>query len=268
MRIDLHLHTSCSDGSWEPVAVAAEVARRRLVAWSITDHDTCAAWPQIRDCPGAICGVEVSTRFEGRDVHILGLGVDPEAAELAELLRHNRAERRSKVNRIVAHLQQAHGLSIALDQHDDTVVTRSHVAQRLYADGIVPDFRAAFERYLGDGALDALEPADFASVADAAAAIRSAGGVALLAHPALCGGIDVIERLASGLDGIELKHPSHASTLVDMLETLAKKRNWLVSSGSDCHQPPGRIGAYRLSRGQVMPLLQRVGWRDPVFESG
>ena len=114
MKLDLHAHTTASDGWWHPTRLAEEAQRRRLVAWAITDHDTIAGWQRVAEAPGLICGCEFSTTGDGREVHLVGLGFDPEDASLAAIMARHRALRERRAEAILDHVASLRGKRLDL----------------------------------------------------------------------------------------------------------------------------------------------------------
>ena len=135
MRIDLHMHTTVSDGGRPIADQAAICGQRRLALWAITDHDSCAAWPQIADLPGVLCGVEATAWAAAREVHIVGLGIDPDQVALVSLLRSIRAARWHRMIQLTDWLRsKQRGWDLVPDRlradgatDVDSVVTRSHL---------------------------------------------------------------------------------------------------------------------------------------------
>lgn len=260
MRVDFHMHSELSDGL-EPVS-NVRAACERLVHWSLTDHDTTAGWSAIVDTPGVVCGVEVSTWDERREVHVVALGIDPAHAGLQAMLAGIRAARHLRADRLADHLKtqgidlgDVHQLASSAD-----VLTRSHIANAVVAGGHAGWAGQVFQRWLGDQHLSHLDDPAYPSVRDAADEIRAAGGVAVLAHPGHYRDLAVVERLVDrGLDGLEVRHPGLARGIDRALDGIAERRGCLVSCGSDWHGYPGRRpGDHRLPRERVAPLLERL----------
>ena len=249
--IDLHTHSTASDGTLAPERVVEAAERCGLAALALTDHDTIDGVRAARKAAEragirVIAGVELSAFDDGREVHLLALHLSNlEALEkrLAEL----RASRLGRAEKIVEKLN-ALGIPLTLDevlqQSNGGAVGRPHVARALMARGVVPDFRDAFMRYLGaNGA--AFVPKDPLSVRDAIAIAHEAGAIAIWAHPGDGGRRERLEPLvAAGLDGIEIRHPSHSGEDMKRLQALTDFFGLVPSGGSDWHG--GSDGARRL----------------------
>ncbi|MFL5467440.1 MAG: PHP domain-containing protein [Gemmatimonadaceae bacterium] len=250
--VDLHTHSTASDGTLAPERVVEAAARCGLAAIALTDHDTIAGVAAARTAGESlgirvITGVELSA-FEGdHEVHLLALHLsqlDQLEKRLGELrtLRHTRAEQ------IVAKLNEL-GIPITLDevlqQSGGGAVGRPHVARALIARGVVHDFRDAFARYLG-GAGSAFVPKARLSLEDAIAIAHEAGALAIWAHPGDGGRRERLEPLVeAGLDGVEIKHPSHSAEDMKRLQALADFFGLVPSGGSDWHgasEGPRRLG--------------------------
>jgi 3',5'-nucleoside bisphosphate phosphatase len=243
--VDLHTHSTASDGTLAPDQVIEAAARCGLVALALTDHDTIDGVPEARVAGErlgirVIAGVELSAFHDEHEVHLLALHLTHiEALEkrLSELraLRHTRAEK------IVDKLNSL-GLSLTLDevllQSNGGAVGRPHVARALIARGMVRDFRDAFMRYLG-GNGSAFVAKERLSIEDAIAITHEAGALAIWAHPGDGGRRERLEPLvAAGLDGLEVRHPSHSSEDVKRLKALADFFGLVPSGGSDWHGAP------------------------------
>ncbi len=241
--MDLHLHTSASDGTLEPQALAAAVRRQGVDLWAVADHDTLAGWRELAGQPGLVPGVEATAGADGREIHIVGLGIDPDHAGLADLLAGNRALRRRRIEVLISRLpaKLAGGMTpddvarLGAPRVPDSL-TRLHLARALVARGCLCSTSRAFADYLGDEhAADAGLP-QFPSVRATAEAIRAAGGLAILAHPGQHGSMPAIEALmAEGLDGLEVRHPGLDTTLAAAMDARAAETGWWCSAGSDLH---------------------------------
>lgn len=267
MKIDLHMHTCRSDGRWSPARLAQEAHDRHLVAWAITDHDCVDAWRELAPRPGLLCGAEISTRDDQGEIHIVALGIDPDHPDLAGLLARNVAIRVERADCILDHVHARTGVRVARADCRDgeaRMITRSHIAGALVRAGVVAHRHQAFAELLGDDIVDAVYRPAFPTPERAAAAIAAAGGVSVLAHPGLYGDIHRIDAVMRHCRGIEIKHPHLDPALQAILARRAAESGWLLSCGSDFHVEPCRLGDWRLSRSQAMPLLRAAGWADPI----
>jgi 3',5'-nucleoside bisphosphate phosphatase len=246
LRADLHSHTLASDGTLDPEALVALAARRDVDVLAVTDHDTLAALPEAtaagdRHGLRVVAGVEISCLEGDREVHVLGLFVDPADPGLQDLLARSRAAREKASERVLERLA-AVGAPVSREEvrrfaTGDTL-GRPHFARALVAKGHVASMAQAFKKYLGEG-----RPAHVfrprPSVAEACAAIHGAGGVASLAHPGGKPGLlaqPAIEAMVeSGLDALEVHHPAHDAKTRTRLLAWAARLGLGISGGSDYH---------------------------------
>jgi predicted metal-dependent phosphoesterase TrpH len=243
--VDLHMHSTASDGSRAPEDVAAAAHAAGLTAIALTDHDTVAGVDAAR-AAGArlglrvITGVELSADDEGREIHILGLHL--ERLELIEVaMREFRSTRVDRARRMVDRLN-ALGVPVTFEsvlaQAGDGAVGRPHVARAVVAGGWASEQREVFDRWLGNGR-PANVPKQKLDVADAIRIIHEAGGLAIVAHPGVDCNRTRIERLvALGLDGLEVRHPSHSADEIRRLGALVEYFRLVPSGGSDWHGAP------------------------------
>ncbi len=269
-RADLHTHTTRSDGLLEPTELVAQAARAGLAAIAVTDHDTTAG---IHDAVDAgtdldievVAGIEVSTRTGNREIHLLGLFVDPDAEVLAELSRRQRHWRRERAVVMVERAARL-GLDIDLERVEALAagapIGRPHLAQVLLDAGNVSTTQEAFDRYLGIGK-PCWVPKQMIDTKDAIKAVHGAGGAAVVAHP---GSSRVREKLlgklaAAGLDGVEVVHPRHERRRRHIVRRLCEKLDLLPSGGSDYHGPgrgDSRLGEHSVPMDWCEGLRQRA----------
>jgi hypothetical protein len=290
-RFDFHTHTCVSDGSLTPTELVRRAQENRVTGFALTDHDTVDGVAEAR-AEGERLGIEVLAGIElsvneadgARAMHVLGLGLDADHAPLRARLVELRASRVGRGERIVAHLQ-ANGIGISVDavaRHAaGGAVGRPHVARALVELGAVRDVDEAFTRWLRRGR-PAYEPNAELSARDAIELVHAAGGVAVLAHPPLSGGVDspgglvaFVERLVPlGLDGLEVWHPSHKATVMRRLRRIATAHGLIETGGSDFHgadRPDvevgrGRGGKLHIGR-DVRDALERK-WLERRAERG
>ena len=257
-EIDLHLHSTASDGILSPTKVVEAAKAAGLSIIALTDHDTVAGVGEAVTAGDAlgvrvIRGVELSAHEDasGKEVHVLGLHVTRLDALERELsaLREKRTER---ARLIVARLREL-GVEISLEsvllQSDGGAVGRPHIARAMIQSGAVADQREAFDRYLGQGRPAFIPKSQFL-IEDAIRIIHEAGGIAIWAHPSHTANRERVERLkAHGLDGLEVRHPSHSADVAATLEALCDFLGLVPSGGSDWHGPVGE----RTLGGQVIP---------------
>ncbi len=253
--VDLHTHSTASDGSVSPEDLPALADRKRLAAVALTDHDTtdglAAARAAARRYPNLrfVAGVEVSAKPPSGTLHILGLAIDEGAAALADLVEYLRGARSRRNPEIVALCRQL-GLKIHMDDvlaaaaacgSPQEVISRVHIADALRRNGCVRNAQEAFDKYLARGAAAYVER-ERMSPGKTIAAIRAAGGLAVLAHPVQLkyANLAQLERIvreliACGLEGIEAYHSDHTDRQVRQYLNLAKRFGLAVTGGSDFH---------------------------------
>ena len=244
-RVDLHLHSTASDGTRSPTEVVREAARRGVTGISLTDHDTTdgmeeAALEAERSGITFLVGAELSANEPGRSVHILAYGFRPDAPGIRRFFSDYREARNQRAARIVERLQ-GQGLGIGLDdvmaEAGDGVITRAHIGRALVRIGAVPDQQTVFGRYLSRGGPAFVEkpPTPPERVFDM---VHRAGGVTVLAHPGRTHGASAIRRWAEqGLNGVEVLHPHNKPNVRRRLAALADELGLLRAGGSDWHGP-------------------------------
>ncbi len=245
-----------------PSEVQAQVRGQRLRLWAVTDHDTMAAYDELEPDPELITGVEVTTEYQGTEIHVVGLGVDRTDHIFQDFLASIRSLRVQRIQLLIDSV--GHGLTLEdIQAYTRESMTRSHVAKVLVERGIAKRFADVWTHFIGADQCAALDLPPYPSIGEAVAAIRAAGGVSILAHPGQYGGLLFIEQLMQeGCDGLETNHPKLDPLLKDGLEILADKKGWLCSCGSDLHFPGSRKpGDRRLSRARLAPLLSKFGLR-------
>lgn len=264
-RADLHLHTTCSDGSYS-VAQVVELARRcGLSAIALTDHDTLAGIPLARQLAGerleVVAGVEITTEFQGRELHLLAYYVDIENRPLAAALDCLREARATRFGEMVERLRHL-GVSIEEGAIDATRASlgRRYLAELLVEQGLAGSVREAFQRWLGDRGRAAV-PKKRLPVAEAIALVRQSGGVAAWAHPPYDGSQQALTELAAlGLGAVEVEYPDFRQAHRQHLRQTATRLGLAVSGGSDCHGPGRRtVGACTISDEELETLRQHRG---------
>jgi predicted metal-dependent phosphoesterase TrpH len=257
-RIDLHTHSTHSDGTLGPDELVRLAAERDLDVVALTDHDTTDGLPEalatgLEVGVEVVPGVEFSSEYLGTSVHILCYWMRVEDPALQLELGRLRQDRYRRGELMVEKLR-ALGVPIAFERvreiAGDATIVRPHVAQAMVEAGIVETEKEAFERYIGDGgaahvAKHALDPID------AVALIEGAGGVCVLAHPGMWGDQssvpnELIERMAAaGMRGVEVDHPDHTPDDRVRYRALADRLGLIATGGSDCHgsrYDPVRLG--------------------------
>jgi 3',5'-nucleoside bisphosphate phosphatase len=240
--VDLHMHSTASDGSRAPADVVRAARKASLAAIALTDHDSVAGLAEARTAGAelgvrVVNGVELSAVEGEIETHLLGLHLH-DTTVLERGLADLREMRDRRARRIVERLNEL-GVTLAfedvLSQAGSGVVGRPHVARAMIAEGWATDSRDAFDRYLGAGR-PAFVSKEQLSMRDAIEMIHAAGGLAVLAHPGGGGTRERIEALrVLGLDGVEVKHPSHSSSDTTRLRGLCEQFGLVMSGGSDWH---------------------------------
>ncbi len=241
--IDLHLHSTQSDGSFSPTQVVQRAAELGLSAISLTDHDSVAGVHEAQNAGQSvgvevIPGIELSAQEAGTDIHILGYFVDPDHSNLQAFLRQFQDARFKRAKKMVHRLNRL-GVRITMTQvlhkSGNAAIGRPHVADVLVEEGIVFSHDQAFQKYLGDGK-PAHQPKFALTVGEAVEIIHAAGGLASLAHPVLYRRDAIIPDLVKrGLDGLEVLHIKHDRADVRRYSDMAKHYDLLPTGGSDCH---------------------------------
>lgn len=271
--IDLHLHTTASDGTLSPAALVSRAAHAGLRTISVTDHDTVAGIPEARAAAAAlglrvINGAEITGIENQRDVHLLAYFIDTEDAGLTSFLQRQRTDRIRRVREIAARLG---ALGYAVDVEPLLAVARSapgrSVGRPLLADALVTagyarDRSDAFHRLLGKGC-PAYVPRLGATPEQVIAVVREAGGIVSLAHPGLTRIDDVIPRLAAtGLAALEARHSDHDPETERRYRDMAAALGLAVSGGSDFHGDSGHrtptLGKVALPPADLVALEARL----------
>ena len=255
--IDLHSHTTASDGTLSPSELAEHAAERHVSVLAVTDHDTVGGLQEAEAACARlgitfVPGIEISMAWPQGELHLLGLGIRTVSREMQDLVRSQQEERLRRNERIVRKMNEA-GIratlsDIAVDESGNPVhgtVGRPHFAEFLRRRGIVRTRQQAFDKYLGYGR-PYYEAHSGAQLGQAVSAIVSCGAVPVLAHPlSLCIGWSALEeRLVSfkgqGVRGIEAWHSGARAGDCARLEALARAHGLFVTAGSDFHGPAVR----------------------------
>jgi len=244
--VDLHAHTTASDGTLTPRELVRLAARHGVRVLAVTDHDSTGgvreAMDEARGLPSleVVPGLEINCDVPGAEIHVLGYCVDWEAEWFQEFLGAQREERRQRVYRIAARLAE---LGMPIDPDDVFALVkegsagRPHVAQAMVDRGYVKSVREAFDRYLSRNG-PANVPRKRLTPVEAVRIIRRARGVPVLAHPGLANRDELIPELVeAGLAGIEAFYPEHSTGQITAYRELAAKLGLVATGGSDFHGP-------------------------------
>jgi 3',5'-nucleoside bisphosphate phosphatase len=270
-QVDLHTHSTYSDGLLSPAMLVEEAASRGVRILALTDHDTVAGIAEAR-VAGERLGVEIIPGVElsaalpgGGEVHLLGYFVDVEDSDfLAQLAGYARA-RSERMERMVERLNRI-GAPVAIERVREIAghgtVGRPHLGRALVEAGYAEDLSDAFARFIGGGK-PAFVPRPRVDPRDAIALVRAAGGVPVLAHPFSTGGVEsVLDRLVpAGLAGMEVDYGEYTPEVREILRQIAARRGLIATGGSDYHGPDRRsareLGSAPVSLESVA-ALQRV----------
>ena len=271
--VDLHLHTTASDGTCGPAELVRRLARAGIRAFSVTDHDTVDALAEVaalarHEGLETVTGIEISAMRDGRDVHVLGYGFDPASERLKDFLRGQRADRVDRVRRMAARLA---ALGVPIDvvpllerarRRPGRSIGRPQVARALVEAGHAVSVQEAFDHLLASGR-PAYVPHRAVSPAEGVSIVMDAHGIASLAHPGLLGRDAWIAEFAGvGLAAIEAHHYDHDDAATARYRVLAAGLGLAVSGGSDDHGEasgrPSAIGSVSLPADDYERLLARA----------
>ncbi|MBI5595057.1 MAG: PHP domain-containing protein [Elusimicrobia bacterium] len=265
---DLHCHSRRSDGSLEPAEVVRRAHKAGVSLLVLTDHDSVSGYDEARAEAGRLgmsfgAGIEINTG-EADGVHILGYGIDPASPALAERLKEFRVRREKRVAVMVERLRGL-GLDLTLDEvrgESTETLGRPHIADALKRKKLVKDRGDAFKRYLTRGSAAYVDPMG-PTVAEAVAAIKSAGGWASLAHPGTVKkDFDLAPWVEQGLEGIEAFYLAHTRPQMARFCESAKRYGLVTTGGSDYHGPgTGRedLGGVALPEESLAGFRERLG---------
>ncbi|HVJ50507.1 PHP domain-containing protein [Desulfitobacterium sp.] len=267
-EVDLHCHTTSSDGLFTPRGLIQEASKLGLKAVGITDHDTISGWGEGLKAGEEygveiLRGIELNTEWQGLEVHILGYEPDPESGQFQEKLQELREAR---IRRMLKILGRLHDLKIEITVEEIKAIAlgesvgRPHVAQALMQRGYVKTIKEAFDSYIGIGAL-AYIPRLKLTPEEGIKLIRTAGGVAVLAHP----GVHQLRNQISswvkvGLQGIEVSHSEHTPEDERDYSIIAEQFHLIKTGGSDFHgeerKPEVKLGGWGVSYEVVKQIRQ------------
>ncbi|EGR0024663.1 PHP domain-containing protein [Vibrio alginolyticus] len=274
MRIDLHSHTTASDGRLEPKDLVERALSFDIEVLAITDHDTvdglalAKQYVQDNNLPIKIInGIEISTVWHNKDIHIVGLNIDPENEQLSALIEQQKQHRITRSELIAERLQKATRVGVLEEVRQiagDAPVTRAHFAKWLVDNGYAKTMQMVFKKYLTRNNPGYVPP-NWCSMKDAVDAIHAAGGMAVLAHP---GRYKLtakwIKRLLAafveaGGDAMEVAQPQQAQQERRNLADYAIQYKLLASQGSDFHYPSPWM---ELGRNLWLPAGVEPVWKD------
>jgi predicted metal-dependent phosphoesterase TrpH len=281
--IDLHAHSSVSDGTERPADLVRAAAVAGLDVVALTDHDTTAGWSEAvgvaQDLPLTLVpGLELSTRLGWNSVHVLGYLVDPEDAGLVAETTATREGRLSRARRMVERIGADHPITwddVLAESSEGATIGRPHIADALVRRGLEPDRSAAFRGILHP-ASGYYEPHDAPTPLRGVELIRAAGGVPVIAHPAASSrGVVVDEPMLrqlvdAGLGGLEVDHRENTAHGKRTLLEWADRYGLFVTGSSDYHGTgkPNRLGEHRTSRRSFDAIVAQATGSVPVVGRG
>ena len=258
--VDLHSHTTASDGTLTPRELVRLAAHHGVRVLAVTDHDSTGGVREASDEARSLAslevvpGLEINCDVPGAEIHVLGYCVDWEAPWFQTFLGEQREERRRRIYRITARLAE---LGVPIEPEavfalvKEGSAGRPHVAQAMVDRGYVKSIREAFDRYLSQSG-PANVPRKRLTPADAVRVIRRARGVPVLAHPGLANRDELIPELVeAGLLGIEAFYPEHSAGQITAYRELCARLGLIATGGSDFHGP--RVGGARHPGAQPVP---------------
>jgi hypothetical protein len=281
VAIDLHTHSTASDGTETPAVVVQRAVEAGLSTLALTDHDTTLGWAEAGDAARArgirlVPGIEVSCSRRGKSIHLLAYLPDPDDPALVAELVRARTSRDTRLDRMVA-LMAADGIPVTVESvraqvEDGATAGRPHIADALVAAGAVAHRDEAFARWLGNDSryyVSHYAP----DPVEAVAVVRAAGGVPVVAHPwsrtrgRVVGDSLVEEMAAAGLAGLEVHHRDHDEDAVRHLLALARSLDLLVTGSSDYHGDGklNRLGEFTTSP-EVLEAIESLGTGTAVVE--
>jgi len=281
--IDLHAHSSVSDGTERPADLVRAAAAAGLDGVALTDHDTTAGWAEATAAAGELPlsllpGLELSTRVGHRSVHVLGYLVDPQHPGLVAETSRIRDGRLARARRMVERIGRDHPVTwedVLAQSTDGATIGRPHIADALVARGLESDRSAAFRGILHP-ASGYYEPHDAPTPLHGVELIRQAGGVPVIAHPAASSRGIVIdepmlrELVDAGLGGLEVDHRENLAHGKRTLLDWAGRHDLFVTGSSDYHGTgkPNRLGEHRTSRAAFETIVAQATGTVPVHGPG
>lgn len=270
---DLHAHTTASDGTFHPRELVALAKQNGLHAVAVTDHDTTGGLQEAQAAGRelgveVVPGIEISTEFEGKEVHVLGYYYDPDNQELQELTQAMRDDRLHRMDKMIAKLHAA-GVDITRDEvvteAQGGAIGRPHIARVLMRKGYVESIPEAFDKYLATGRPGYVDRMKI-TPSEAVQLIKRAGGVPVVAHPGLVDKDHLFDELVPlGLAGLEAHHPDHPQEKRHHYEALAKHHGLIVTGGSDFHgagaEHRGDLGSVHVPVDVVRQLREKATYR-------
>lgn len=272
-KIDLHMHTTFSDGVFTPSELVRKAKDVGLNIISITDHDNINGLEEAISVGKeigveVIPGVEISTDIDNKEIHLLGYFLNIHDAELQKYLNFFREERFHRAKRMVKKLNKL-GMTISMDDvleiANNSAIGRPHVAIALTKLKQVANYFEAFDRYIGDNC-PAYERKIHVSPQSALKLISDAGGLSFIAHPSNIDESILMHFIKAGIDGIEVVHPSHNQFQIKFYRGIVNHYCLLESGGSDFHggikNDEGNLGKYLITQSKLEEMKQMLIRQD------
>lgn len=271
MIVDLHCHTTASDGTYSPEKLVLAAQRKKINILSVTDHDTISALPLLTPLCAEknirlIPGIEISCHCQEEEIHILAYAFDPDSPLLFQFIEKQKKDRVQRLKDMLQHLEKAN-VFISWEEvqrhiHSESAAGRPHVARALVYKGYASSLHDAFLNYLTPGKAGYVPrqkiPAEF--VLDL---ISKINGISVLAHPGLLKNQEILEHLPQkGLQGIEAYHPSHKAWQKTHYAKWAGERKLFITGGSDFHgdkmRGHGALGSVKIPENYIQKFLEEV----------
>ncbi len=251
---DLHIHTKASDGIYSPAEIVCKAKQEGLKSIAITDHDTLdgveeAKYEGNKVGLHVISGVELSTKYEGKSIDVLGYGMTNIHNLTAKLSRFQEG----RIERALKIIDKFNELSMPITIEDvkqfskGNVIARPHIAKAIVQKGYISDIQTVFDYYLGNGKLCDVDK-EYLSTQESIGLIHKHGGLAVLAHPILINNNQLVRELLRNciFDGIEVWHSKHNFTDNRKYKKMAKHFDLLMTGGSDFHNDEQKLGHFGL----------------------
>jgi hypothetical protein len=268
-KVDLHTHTSYSDGYYSPAELVIKAKNAGIDILGISDHDNVKGIPEAIETGKKIGveiipGLEISSDLKDREVHILAYFFEPDNKELERYLTFFREERLKRAIRIIDKLR-ALGFNISIEdvlkRTNHSAVGRPHIAQTMVEEGLTSSYFEAFNKYIGNGC-PAFEKKVHLSPQSACKIISDAGGLSFIAHPGFMPEVLLKELIDAGVDGIEVIHPSHSQQQIKFYRGIVNEYFLLESGGSDFHggkrEDENNLGKFSPANHVLEAMRQRL----------
>lgn len=269
VKIDLHTHTTYSDGAYSPRELIDKARECGLRIISITDHDSINGIKEATEYAKqfgieVIPGLEISTDVDDKEVHLLAYFIDIENAELQKYLSFFRDERVHRATRIIDKLRKFgfnFTINDVIERANNSAIGRPHIAYTMVDLGFIKNYYEAFEKYIGDYG-PAFERKIHVSVQSALKLIDDAGGLSFIAHPGFMKESLLMNLIKAGVDGIECIHPSHNEGQVKFYQGIVNEYYLLESGGSDFHggkkMDEPNLGRYLITQNHLEAMRQML----------